>query len=70
VIFSGLRGDGQLDFAVNTEAGELTDRSAFAATGGVTTTLAAPLTCMSCHFDRTVGSFSKKMPLGTGAGCE
>lgn len=70
VLFSRLRGDGQLAFAVYTETGALTDRSTFATGSGTHANLAAPFTCMTCHVDSSRGTFTKRMPLGTGAGCE
>lgn len=70
VIFSNLRDDGQLDFAVYTPEGELTDRSTFATNGGTPVTSASPFTCMSCHYDVNAGTFSARMPTGTGAGCK
>ena len=69
VLFSGLRDDGQLDFAAYTTAGELSDRSSFAATGGKDTVGAAPYTCISCHLDGDRGTISRLSPSGTGAGC-
>lgn len=70
VIFTKLRDDGQLDFAAYTAEGELTDRSTFATASGGSVTSAAPYTCMSCHLDRTSGTFSVRFPAGTGAGCK
>ncbi len=68
VIFTGLRSDTQLDFAVYTEAGLLTDRSTFA-TANSSITLAAPYTCLTCHSDSTTRLFTDRTPTGTGAGC-
>jgi hypothetical protein len=68
-IFTKLRGDGQFDFAVYTETGDLTDRSTFATASGGTVTSAAPYTCMSCHVDAAAGTHAVLMPIGTGAGC-
>ncbi|WP_394826027.1 hypothetical protein [Pendulispora albinea] len=70
VIFTKLRDDGQLDFAVYTADGQLTDRSSFATNGGGTVTAAAPYICMSCHLDATSGGFTNLRPTGTGAGCK
>jgi len=69
VIFEDLRTDGQLDFAAYTNSGELTNRTTFAAGGGVSVNLAAPFACMSCHLDRTIGTYSVRLPSGVGAGC-
>jgi hypothetical protein len=69
VLFSGLRSDGQLDFAAYTAAGELSDRSTFAAADGKETVGAAPYTCISCHLDGERGTVSRLSPTGTGAGC-
>ena len=69
VLFRDLRGDGQLDFAVYTADGALTDRSTFATANGGRVTAAAPYTCMSCHVDTTGFTFSTLAPTGTGAGC-
>lgn len=70
VLFTNLRRDGHLDFAVYTPGGELTDRSTFATANGGTVTSAAPYTCLSCHFDATTGVFSRRTPAGSGAGCD
>jgi hypothetical protein len=69
VLFTKLRTDGNLDFAVYTEAGELTDRSTFATLSGNDLVLASPFTCMTCHYDGETASFSIQEPFGTGAGC-
>lgn len=69
VLFTGLRKDGQLDFAAYTEDGALSDRSSFAAGGGNVSTLATPYTCISCHLDSMSWSISRRFPTGTGAGC-
>ena len=69
VLFSSLRTDGQLDFAVYTSDGELSDRSTFAAAGGKETVGAAPYTCISCHLDADRGTIARLHPTGTGAGC-
>lgn len=69
VLFSSLRSDGQLDFAVYTAEGELSDRSTFAAAGGKETVGAAPYTCISCHLDADRGTITRLHPTGTGAGC-
>lgn len=69
VLFSGLRQDGQLDFAAYHAEGELTDRSTFATVGGGTVTTAAPYTCISCHLDPATYTISRHSPTGTGAGC-
>ena len=67
----GGRPDGQLDFAVYTPDGDITDRSTFATAGGTPNVLAAPITCMACHSkvesNRII--YSETFPDGTGAGC-
>jgi hypothetical protein len=69
VVFTNLRGDGNLDFGVYTADGLLSDRSTFATTGGSEIVGAAPYTCMTCHVDRDTWTFSILQPTGTGAGC-
>lgn len=69
VLFDSLRTDGQLDFAVYTPQGELTDRSTFATRGGTPITSASPYTCLSCHVDAVTGRMKVRKPTGTGAGC-
>lgn len=68
VLFAGLRKDGQLDFAAYTASGTLTDRSTFA-TASSEVVAAAPYTCMTCHVDLDAGTFTRRFPTGTGAGC-
>lgn len=68
VLFTRLRRDGQLDFAAYTAGGELSDRSDFASGGG-SSTLATPYTCISCHLDTSGFTISRRVPSGTGAGC-
>jgi len=71
VLFTELRADDDnLDFAVYTPAGQLTDRSTFATTGDSNIVAAAPYTCMTCHVDRATWAFSVQRPTGTGAGCK
>jgi hypothetical protein len=69
VLFTNLRGDGQLDFAVYTEKGTLTDRSPIAAFGGAQIVSAAPFACMGCHYNEERGRFDELRPANTGAGC-
>jgi len=71
VLFTNLRSDGQLDFAVYTHDGELSDRSTFAAGAGGANevTSAAPYTCLTCHVDTEGAGFAVRQPTGTGAGC-
>lgn len=69
VLFERIRSDAQLAFAVYTEAGALTDRSTFATGSGAHANLAAPFTCMTCHVDMNRATFTRRMPVGTGAGC-
>ena len=68
-IFTTLRTDGSLDFAVYTQDGQLTDRSTFVSGTGRQLTSAAPYTCMTCHYDTAAKTFSRLKPTGTGAGC-
>lgn len=70
ILFTNLRGDGQIDFAPYTADGHLTDRSTFATGSGGTVTSSAPYTCMACHVDTASGTFSDLFPSGTGAGCK
>jgi hypothetical protein len=69
VLFANLREDGQLDFAVYTPEGELTDRSTFSTGGGGEVTSAAPYACMTCHVDVTTETYSLVTPGRVGAGC-
>ncbi|MGE3455887.1 MAG: hypothetical protein AB7O24_12305 [Kofleriaceae bacterium] len=69
VLFTKMRGDGSLDFAVYTPEGLLSDRSSFATTAGETIVGASPFTCMTCHADKMTWTFSIQQPFGTGAGC-
>jgi len=70
ILFTKLRTDDQIDFAVYTQAGDLSDRSTFATGGGGAITSSSPYTCMSCHLDSASGKFSDLNPTGTGAGCQ
>ncbi|MFO0676871.1 MAG: hypothetical protein U0169_10070 [Polyangiaceae bacterium] len=69
ILFENARTDGQLDFAVYTPEGDLTDRSTFATAGGEPVTSAAPYTCMACHTERGAFRYTVLLPDGTGAGC-
>lgn len=70
VLFTALRENESLDFAVYTPTGQLTDRSTFATTDGSSIVAAAPFTCMTCHVDKASWTFSVQRPAGTGAGCK
>jgi hypothetical protein len=69
VIFTKLRRDNQLSFAVYTAEGFLSDRSTFPTLGAGPQTLASPYTCMSCHFNTTTNTLTDLRPVGTGTGC-
>lgn len=69
ILWNTLRDDGQLDFAVYTADGELTNRSTFA-TASSEVTSSAPYTCMTCHLDPDAGTLTRLFPTGTGAGCK
>ncbi len=69
VIFAKSRIDGQLNFAVYTPEGQLTDRSTFATTTGNQIVSAAPFACMGCHYNVSTERFDDLRPADTGAGC-
>jgi hypothetical protein len=69
VLFTKTRKDGQIEFAVYTKEGALTDRSTFPTLGAGTQTLPSPFQCMSCHYNVTTKRFDDIRPEGTGTGC-
>ncbi len=69
VLFTKTRKDGQIEFAVYTREGDLTDRSTFPTVGAATQTQPSPFHCMSCHYNTATQRFDDIRPEGTGVGC-
>jgi hypothetical protein len=69
VLFTNRRRDRQIEFAVYTDTGVLSDRSTFPTGAAGTQVMASPYACMACHYDDGKQSLTAIRPIGTGTGC-
>ncbi len=71
ILVTSYRQDGQLDFLVYDEAGNLSNRSRFPTVEGDQVVVSAPYTCMTCHFDanghETAWTYTVLLPEDTGS---